>query len=118
MKDVSNSACVLMGSSLHPAYGVIFAVFNTIMFCCNIIMYIMISKLISSGRKKFRSSNQNNKSQFYRMGIIVSSNFAMSMTVGVLSIVALFVPVSGTLESIAAFVLLPVNACINPRLIH
>ena len=38
----------------------------------------------------------------------------MSMTVGVLSVVALFVPVSGTLESIAAFVLLPLNACINP----
>ena len=63
---------------------------------------------------KLCNSYSTFKSVIVKLGLVMGTNFVMSTTVVILSLVSLHVDVSDSLEAILAYILFPLNSCINP----
>ena len=66
------------------------------------------------GSAKFNHDYDNFKATATKLGMVMITNFIAAMTVVVLSIVLINVYVPGSLEAMLAFILFPLNSCINP----
>ena len=63
---------------------------------------------------RFNQSFDKFKAVVQKLSLIMISNFIASMTVVVLSNVSLYTDVPDSLEAMLAYILFPLNSCINP----
>ena len=113
-QPVENSVCIPVGSSVSAPFSITYACINTLLF---ILIAIAYSSVILKIKKSSEMSKSNDKSQkvMLRLGALVCTNFIVSMTVTILSIVSLFpTRLPASIEANVAFLLFPINSSINP----
>ena len=112
-RDIINAACILLGESISLPYSIVYIVTNIMLFVSMLPLYlVVIHKVYLSA--KVSNTYDSFKAVIVKLGLIMGTNFVTSMTVVILSIVSLFIDVPDYLEAILAYVLLPLNSCVNP----
>ena len=112
-KPISNSACILIGSSISLPFSVTYCVITVIIFAVMTSAYLAVILRINQSDKIEKSKSDSSRVAV-RLGVVILSNFIASMTVTVLSVLSLTIYTVQTLEAMVAFLLFPLNACINP----
>ena len=113
--DVTNSACIMIGPSLSLLFSGIYTLVNLLVFLSIAVIYSIITYQIIRG-SIVKSSTQKIQVTA-RLGAIVLTNFVPSITITVLSsflLAGIYIPSS--LEAMLAFILFPLNACLNPMI--
>ena len=111
---ISNSVCILVGTSVHPAISITYTVQNVAIFVhigvmCTALVYTVKKNTIVS------SSSGSGRGKVILI-LVVATNFLASVTISVLSLLAAVAHTPVWLESLSAFILLPLNSVVNPLL--
>ena len=111
---VTNSACIMMGSSLHLSFTVLYASLNTIIFLKLIILYSFVLHRFL-GHRNMKETLHVNRKAGSRLGLIILSNIVPWLTISVFTILVLAgVHFPPSLETILGLLLFPLNALLNP----
>ena len=115
-KEIENAMCFPVGGSVAAIFSILYACIGiTLLFIITAMYFAVMSKVLQS-RKMVKSSDKT-MNVFVRISVIVLSNFMASMTIAILSILSLFnLNVSASIEAMIAFLLFPLNSCLNPVL--
>ena len=113
-KYVQNVMCILVGNSISLSFSIIYVCTNVIVF---IVIGVAYASIIYYMRKydKMEKSHGNFTRVLVRIGAIIITNFIPSITTTILSVLSAFpnfIPAS--IEANVAFILFPLNACLNP----
>ena len=111
--QITNSACILVGSTLSIGYATVHILFNSLIFVIMVSIYGIILRIFSKSRQSLNLKIP--KRMLLVFGGILISTFITWFTVNVMTIIA----ISGqlqfpSLEALLGILLFPINGLINP----
>ena len=110
---ITNSACILIGGSVNVGFSIAYSVTYMLVFACTICVYAIFAYNVNQSHKASKSE-ANIFQVMFRLGAVAVTNFLVSMTVTTLSLLAVVTYVPPSLEAMLAFLLFPLNSCLNP----
>ena len=111
--SITNSACILLGGSINVTLSIAYAAVYMLVFACTTCAYASIANNVGQSRK-LHKSQVNTFNVLFRLGAVAVTNFLVSTTVTTLSLLAVVTYVPPSLEAMLAFLLFPLNSCLNP----
>ena len=113
LSNITNSACVLIGGSVAIPFSIAYTIEYLLIFACTISMYASVTYTLYQSNK-MKKSHTNLVPVMARLGAVALTNILTSMTVTTLSLLSVITYVPPSLEALLAFLLFPLNACLNP----
>ena len=112
--DITNSACIAIGTSLSLKYSILLLCLNATVFSLLCILYVMLlCTVVKSNR--INKSTSNMSKIIFKLGVVLFSNFAVCFIISIFSIMSLsnfsFFP---SLETLVGILFFPVNSLMNP----
>ena len=118
-KGMENSLCIPTGDSVPKTFSSLYISLTlTIFILTNVIYIAIITKIHQSIRIKSTKSTMKMTHALVRIGCIIISNLVVSLTIAILFFLTLVnINLSASAEAVVAFMILPINSCLNPLLI-
>ena len=111
-QDTENSLCIPVGGSISTPFSILYACMSILLFSAVCILYTIIMFSITKS-SKISKRDEKTKHVLIRIGAVILTNFIALLLITLLSLVSMF-HTSVYVEAMVAFMVFPLNSCLNP----